>query len=210
LGLAVANALGDDIELIIPENGLISLNIPLTQTRLSSHSTRTTHPYYFSKFRAIASTLGINNPIINPYRFRTKGEMMSQCRNKLFLQNIYSESISCSHPDNSRRVKGSRPGIQCGYCVPCIIRQAAEKAAGVSQTRYAHQIKYNPPSYKKRKGRDLRAFKMAIEEIKSLAPHSMVLRLLKSGPLPFMDGQELNEYVGVYKRGMEEVSNFLR
>ena len=30
----------------IPENGLISLNIPLTNSRLGSSSTRTTHPYY--------------------------------------------------------------------------------------------------------------------------------------------------------------------
>ena len=34
-------------EIIVPENGYISLNIPLTYSRIGSSSTRTTHPYYF-------------------------------------------------------------------------------------------------------------------------------------------------------------------
>ena len=210
LGLTVANSLEDQIELIVPENGLISLNVPLTQTRLSSHSTRTTHPYYLTIFQKVIAALGIKNKIVNPYRFKTKGEMMTECKNKIFLSKHYPETLSCSHPDTSRYIKGTSPGIHCGYCVPCIIRQAAEKAAGGVNTTYAHQIKYNPPSYSTGKGRDLRAFKMALEEIKNIARHSMVLRVLKSGPLPFVDQQELNDYISVYERGMAEVSNFLR
>ena len=210
LGLSIANAFGDQVELIVPENGLISLNVPLTQTRLSSHSTRTTHPYYFALFRKVVLALGINNSISNPYQFSTKGEMMLNCKNRAFLLQNYDETISCSHADNSHYVKGTKPGIQCGYCVPCIIRQAAEKAATATKTVYMHQIKYNPPSPLTKKGRDLRAFKMSLEEIRNLPVHSMMLRILKSGPLPFADRNELNDYIGIYTRGMEEVSNFLR
>lgn len=210
LGLTVANSLGDNIELIVPENGLISLNVPLTQTRLSSHSTRTTHPYYLYLFQKVIAALGMKNKIINPYRFKTKGEMMIDCKNRTFLSKHYQGTLSCSHPDTSRYVKGTSPGIHCGYCVPCIIRQAAEKAAGGVHTTYAHQIKYNAPSSTTGKGRDLRAFKMALEEIKNIARHSMVLRVLKSGPLPFTDQHELNNYISVYEKGMKEVSNFLR
>ncbi len=210
LGIGIANAFGDNITLVVPENGLISLNVPLTQTRLSSHSTRTTHPYYFKKFTDILKVLSINNVIENPYRFKTKGEMMAECLNQKLLQDLYTQTISCSHPDISRRVAGSKPGIHCGYCLPCIIRQAAEKAAGLTATDYAHKIKYNPPRAHTGKGRDLRAFKMALEEIKGLPAHSKVLRLLKSGPLPFDTSQELDEYVSVYDRGMEEVNKFLK
>lgn len=210
LGLTVANTFGDQIELIVPENGLISLNVPLTQTRLSSHSTRTTHPYYLALFQKIIDALGIKNKIVNPYRFKTKGEMMIECKNKTFLAKHYPGTLSCSHPDTSRYIKGTSPGIHCGYCVPCIIRQAAEKAAGGISTNYAHQIKYNPPGPNTGKGRDLKAFKMALEEIKNIARHSMVLRVLKSGPLPFADLNELNDYISVYQRGMNEVSTFLR
>lgn len=210
LGLAIANALGDDIDLIVPENGLISLNVPLTQTRLSSHSTRTTHPYYLALFRKVATSLGINNGIVNPYQFKTKGEMMNDCKNKNFLLQHYVKTLSCSHADISHYIAGTKPGIHCGYCVPCIIRQAAEKASGATKTTYTHKIKYNAPKHDKDKGRDLRAFKMALEEIKGLSKHSMALRILKPGPLPFAGQKELDDYIGIYLRGMEEVNNFLK
>lgn len=44
--IAVASCLRRHMTLIIPENGLISLNIPLTYSRLGSSSTRTTHMLY--------------------------------------------------------------------------------------------------------------------------------------------------------------------
>lgn len=209
LGIVVAGSLNDNIDLIVPENGLISLNIPLTQTRLSSHSTRTTHPFYLDLFQKIVAGIGIKNRIVNPYRFKTKGEMMKQCANQQFLSAHFAGTLSCSHPETSRFVKGTKPGIHCGYCVPCIIRQAAETAFGGIKTVYAHQIKINPPSPRTGKGRDLRAFKMALEEINNLPRHSLVLRILKSGPLPFEDQQELDSYVEVYKRGMNEVKKLL-
>lgn len=34
-------------ELLVPENGLIALNVPLDETRVGSFSTRTTHPLSF-------------------------------------------------------------------------------------------------------------------------------------------------------------------
>lgn len=43
--IVYASAMGEDVTLNIPENGLISLNIPLTHTRLGTSSTRTTHVY---------------------------------------------------------------------------------------------------------------------------------------------------------------------
>jgi len=213
IGLVMAHAYGAHVPLIVPENGLISLNVPLTPTRLSSHSTRTTHPHYFDLFRQVLDGLGIQNKIVNPYRFLTKGEMMDGCKNKPLLKSMVPETLSCSHPDVSRYVAGSTPGLNCGYCVPCIIRQAAEKKAGMKRgatTRYAFQIKYNPPSHSSGKGRDLRAFKMALEEIKNMPPHSLALRVLKSGPLPFVDRVELDKYLSLYSRGMAEDRNFLR
>ncbi len=209
LGLNMARIASGTLDLVVPENGLISLNVPLTDTRLSSHSTRTTHPHYFDLFRNVLTGLGIGNSIVNPYQLKTKGEMMQQCANQTLLAAIYPSSISCSHADISRLTPGSRPGIHCGYCVPCIIRQAAEHAYQGIRTEYVTQIKVNPPDHTVGKGRDLRAFKMALEELHGLAPHSVMLRVLKSGPLPFATQTELEGYVDTYRRGMAEVRNFL-
>jgi hypothetical protein len=210
LGLTIANSLGDNVEFIIPENGLISLNVPLTSTRLSSHSTRTTHPFYLQTFKMILSGIGIINPISNPYQFYTKGEMMTYCKSQQVLKSCYEETLSCSHPDNSRFTKGQRPGIHCGYCVPCIIRQASEHKSGNTKTQYAKQIKTTSISVLKKSGRDLRAFNLAIERLSTLKKHNIVLELLNSGPLPFFDKTELDKYISVYERGMKEVADFLK
>lgn len=209
LGLNIASIAQAPLDLVVPENGLISLNVPLTDTRLSSHSTRTTHPHYFELFRSVLRGLGIGNSVNNPYQLKTKGEMMRECANQILLTAVYPSSISCSHAEISRLRLGSRPGIHCGYCVPCIIRQSAEHAYQGIHTEYVNRIKVNPPHHTTGKGSDLRAFKMALEELNGLAPHSVMLRVLTAGPLPIPSQGDLEGYVGTYQRGMAEVRNFL-
>src|SRR5690606_10617465 len=46
LAVAVADAHGSETPIYVCENGLISLNVPLTGPRAGSWSTRTTHPHY--------------------------------------------------------------------------------------------------------------------------------------------------------------------
>ena len=208
LGISIANGYGDAISLIVPENGLISLNVPLTGTRLSSHSTRTTHPYYLSGFSNLLRKLGIENGLHNPYQFLTKGEMMLQCRDQAFLKTTYKDTLSCSHPDNSR-FRGKSPGMHCGYCVPCIIRQASEKGSGIRLTEYDWDIVNAPPDQTSGSGSDLRAFKLALERLKNKSERNILMDILSTGPLPFKDKSELDNYIGVYRRGMKEVEDFL-
>lgn len=73
LGLLIANSTVGQCPLTIPENGLISLNVPLTHTRLGSFSTKTTHPNFLYKLHYLLSKLGIFNELENPYKFQTKG-----------------------------------------------------------------------------------------------------------------------------------------
>ena len=77
--IALSTVIDKEVELIIPENGVISLNIPLTNSRLGTSSTRTTHPYYFELLQKLLNNLGINIKIKNPYQFMTKGEMAQNC-----------------------------------------------------------------------------------------------------------------------------------
>ena len=208
LGLTIANSLGEEIDFIIPENGLISLNVPLTGTRLSSHSTRTTHPYYIYLLQNIFYHLGIKNKIYNPYQTKTKGSMALNCENLELLREFNKDTLSCSHPDQNRWKKGGKSGVNCGYCVPCIIRQAAEKKANIEDTVYIHDI-INPNSLKSKSREDLRAFQLALERLKSVSEKSLIFEVLNSGPLSFSNKYELSDYVGIYKTGMEEVAEFL-
>lgn len=49
--IVLASGIGHHVDLYVPENGVISLNIPLTVMRLGSLSTRTTHPYFMGMFQ---------------------------------------------------------------------------------------------------------------------------------------------------------------
>src|SRR5205085_4443542 len=207
LGTAIASASQAGTQLYVPENGLISLNVPLTYSRMGSLSTRTTHPHVILLYRNILSTLGINVPVELAYRFLTKGEMLKGAKNQNVLRKGLSLTLSCSRPDSGRFQK--RPqGTHCGYCVPCLIRLASMKAAGFSIKDAAFfDIVNGEFDPRTTKGRDRRGFEIAVQRAKGLSPLQLVAEVLNTGPLP---PEEIQEYVGVYRRGIEEVGKLLR
>ena len=128
LGLAAAASFGAATPLIIPENGWISLNPPLTANRLGSCSTRTTHPYFLEQLTGLWQEAGLANPLVNPYKNLTKGEMVQGCRNRDLLKQLFGMSVSCARPVVSRWQGGAAGS--CGYCYPCLMRRAALHTLG--------------------------------------------------------------------------------
>jgi hypothetical protein len=203
LGVAVASGLGAG-RLVVPENGPISLNIPLTNSRLGSFSTRTTHPYLMALLREFLTTIGIDIEVELPYRFLTKGEMIRQCKNLRLLKRSVASTMSCAHPQANRFAK-KNPNLHCGYCVPCIIRRAAIRAVMSDPTDYAYEDLSEPLGGKR--GSDFRAYKMALDRYRRKAPR--LSDVLVAGPLQGSDA-ELREYLSVFNRGLDEVRRFLR
>lgn len=80
MGTLIASTLrpadDDPVDLYLPENGFISLNVPLSARRLGSLSTRTTHPHFLTGVDKMLKAIGICVTIKNPYQFKTKGEMI--------------------------------------------------------------------------------------------------------------------------------------
>lgn len=127
LGAIVAATIEDagdgGCKLIVPENGFISYNVPMTPLRVGSLSTRTTHPYFLRLIRQAWEGAGLKTRIENPYQHRTKGEMLSNCSNQGLLASLVSSSTSCG--------RFGRFGYRhCGRCVPCLVRRAAFIAWG--------------------------------------------------------------------------------
>ena len=205
MGIAVASTMETKPTLTVPENGLISLNVPLTGARTGSLSTRTTHPHYIELLRKLLASLKIGTPISLPYRHLTKGEMLTQVKHKGVLEKTASLTISCSHPTVGRYAK-TTPGNHCGYCVPCIIRLASLKAAGIADRKPDWDVVTNPPSNSSERVHDVRAFKIGIERLKGSDPRCDVFRILRSGPIP---PDEARAFAAVYRRGMAEVASFL-
>ncbi|MCT4562382.1 MAG: hypothetical protein N4A41_13515 [Crocinitomicaceae bacterium] len=126
LGIAtyIVNIIPNINTLLLPENGTISLNHPLTPSRSSSLSTRTTHPYFIEKIQEVLRQTGISVHINNPYYSKTKGEMVFECLNQAVLTELFPESASCGKRGHTAHwdIKNAK---QCGVCMPCIYRSAS-------------------------------------------------------------------------------------
>src|SRR6266540_2047860 len=199
--LAAASACGHDVPVYVPENGWIGLNVPLTRARTGSASTRTTHPHFLDLLTIACRTIGINNPITNPYRLYTKGEMLTRCSNPELLAYLAPASVSCAHPETARwrdRLQGN-----CGYCLPCLVRRAA--LATIKQDRadeYAWDVLterdlLNPTE---RTCADLRA------TIHGVNPYRDELDIIRNAPLP---AGEHRAHLDLWRRGAEEMRSWL-
>lgn len=190
----------------MPENGLISLNVPLTSSRLGSLSTRTTHPYTMALLREVLSALDLKVRLHNPYLFRTKGEMLEDAANQELVRSSTALTVSCAHPTAGRFTGGEGSGVgHCGYRVPCIIRRAALAKVGFDPLEeYRVDVTENDPETK-RQVEDLRAFLIAVERARDGVS---VRDLLRAGPLR-PDPEELRQHLGVYHRGLDEVARLL-
>lgn len=105
-------------DIIVPENGFISVNPPLLPGRMASLSTRTTHPLFMYQLQEVLPLLGVNVQLQMPYRFKTKGEMLIECRDQTLLRQYASDTTSCGRYRTYNRK-------HCGRCVPCMVRKAA-------------------------------------------------------------------------------------
>ncbi|MGJ0847308.1 Qat anti-phage system QueC-like protein QatC [Tissierella praeacuta] len=196
--VAVASSLGKHIELLIPENGLISLNIPITYSRLGTSSTRTTHPYYFKLFQELLNNLEIPVVLKNPYQFYTKGEMIINCKNQKLLQDNLNNTMSCSHPDNGRML-GEKQTKHCGYCWPCVIRQAAIKKANINDESLYRDSKFNIDGISKI---SFNSYRLGMVQFNS---KYAFMAIQKSGPI----SENIDLFCQLYIRGMQEVKNYL-
>jgi len=176
LGLTAAAAFGPEMSLIVPENGWISLNPPLTSNRLGPYSTRTTHPYFLEQLTALWRKAGIFHPLTNPYQHLTKGEILEKCRNRELLYRLYPLTISCARPEVGRW-QGQGTGA-CGYCYPCLMRRVALHRLGFDDGKdYRVDVLSNAELVRHRvKGSDLRALLIALRTWEE-APQEMEARL---------------------------------
>jgi 7-cyano-7-deazaguanine synthase in queuosine biosynthesis len=205
--LAVSGMQSQDI--YIPENGLISLNVPLDPLRVGAWSTRTAHPFYLARWQEILDGLGISGVIRNPYRFSTKGEMLAGCKNVDLVKKHAAETISCSSVTKARW-KGLPLG-HCGYCTPCLIRRAAINAAfGKDPTTYSvPKLAAQPLNGRSAESEHVRSFQMMGRRL-AKSPGIEEVIVHKPGPLSDYPVGDIAQYAGVFRRGIEEVGKSLK
>lgn len=125
IALALVVAEYTHTNIVIPENGSVSLNFPLSASRRGSCSTRTTHPVVIHGLNHLLKQFGLVTQIHNPYEFMTKGEMVNNCLNRELLLNIVQKSNSCGKRGRKQLFYDDRNATHCGRCMPCMYRKAA-------------------------------------------------------------------------------------
>jgi hypothetical protein len=189
---------GERITLYVCENGFISINPPLTDMRLGSLSTRTSHPVVLSILQRVLDAAGIRVQITNPYQLKTKGEMLVEGNDQSLLLANAHRTTSCG--------RFKRYGYKhCGRCVPCLIRRASFTHWGVvDRTPYKYKSLTKDDNERARYD-DVRAAAVAVAEVKQDGLEAWLGASLSS-PL-LQDKDALRQ---VARRGLDEVARFLQ
>lgn len=204
LGLYAAAMAGADTPLLVPENGFIAINIPLTPSRIGTSSTRTTHPYFLEKIQRVAQTVGLQHPIRNPLEGKTKGEVLAECTDPHTLGRLASESVSCAHPSRRGRWR-RREARNCGYCVPCIIRRAAFHHVGQDRgSDYGFDVCAEELGSDLDIAGDLRAVLDCLRHVQT--PEAIRDRVVLTGPL---DPEQRQRFSALIGRGLDELRNLV-
>lgn len=219
-GLYIAHNINDDLSLIVPENGTISINIPLDPGRRSSCSTRTTHPTFIKKLEAALSGMGISNKLHNPYRLKSKADMMVDCfqteAKKNILEQLYN--LSCSCAKRGHNFYWDKSGVEirqgkishCGMCLPCIYRRVALNAVGLDDasrvgTDVFNGIKFDLHNTKQKCSRDFRALLAFLRNRRNV--NYIKQELMLNG---ISDRQELSDYVSLAIHSYDQVMAWIR
>lgn len=203
--LSIAGILGEDIPVYIPENGFIGLNIPLTNGRKGTCSTRTTHPFFLSGVKDILQTVGITNPIRNFFAYSSKREIVNLVKDKEAFKKHYMDTISCSHPCLARwNKKGHNEyPVNCGYCYPCLIRKSS--LIDVEDFKYsfeAERIAFLNKYGETEKSSDLRAVMSTVYRYKKL-DDNMIRQMI--GYAGSVDAETTEKFLNLYKSTMEDL-----
>lgn len=202
-GVLIASTLekhraGQPVTLYMCENGYISLNPPLTNIRIGSLSTRTTHPIFLKYFQQLLDNAGLLVKIENPYQDKTKGEMLANCLNQDILKSYASQTTSCGR----YRVHKHQ---HCGRCIPCLVRRAAFKEWGIRDNTI---YKYDDLSRKSddySNYDDVKSAAMAILDIRNRGLDSWLGNSLNTSLLG-----DTTQYKNTIIKGLNELEELLK
>lgn len=216
--VAIASIIGEGTPVYIPENGFIGINVPLTDSRIGSCSTRTTHPIFLKTLNQILQLVGLNHTISIFYWDKSKGEIVAEHKGNLVFQDNAHRTLSCSHPCLSRYDRKYDKSIEipcnCGYCYPCLIRRASFLAIGKDNTVYNSVYKLNSEfitQYSKLQGRasDLKAVLFSLRRYSKHKDDKEYIRtlLVRQGPLSMV---EITAYERLYHKSMNELLEMVK
>lgn len=127
LGTVVAAQLGLN-DVFIPDNGIVTLNLPKTPQLAGTLASRSTHPKFIYRFQELCDIVFPGKiHIINPLLFLTRTETMS-ILSHYHCEELLQETVSCA------KARGRpRATPHCGICSQCVDRRFGSIAAHLEE-----------------------------------------------------------------------------
>lgn len=120
------------------ENGVVSLNLPVSAQVIGARATRMTHPKTLSGFAKLFSLLtGKEFQVNNPFVWKTKGEVTNVI-GRAGCADLIKETISCS-----RVYERTKVHTHCGVCSQCVDRRFGTLASAYGKDDPAERYKVN-------------------------------------------------------------------
>lgn len=173
---AVAAATHGLSDIYICENGVLSLNVPISDARKGTRSTRHAHPlflHYFNQF--INELYGRTFSVQNPFQFWTKAQE-AKFLEKTSLYRLINHTVTCwGYPNQTLRYPNSN---HCGYCIPCIVRRVSVKAAGLAayDDQYVVDVFNLKPGSKEKYSRNIEDLIYFCRSLQHLANTEIIYR----------------------------------
>ncbi|HET7552698.1 MAG TPA: hypothetical protein VFK04_15505 [Gemmatimonadaceae bacterium] len=138
LATVIARELGIS-QVIVPENGPVSINLRKLQQSYGATLSRTTHPALLAEYQTLVRALGGTDvSFVNPFLFSTKTDVLGVL-DRHGVGDLLQESVSCAHIQGQTNAQP-----HCGVCSQCIDRRVASIAACMEaydpSDRYEHDI----------------------------------------------------------------------
>lgn len=204
LSIALIVASYSKCKIVVPENGSVSLNYPLSASRRASCSTRTTHPVFLKQYRALLGVLGLTTEVVNPYEKMTKGEMVQHCSDKDYLLSIVAHSNSCGKRSMHQHMYDNSCATHCGHCMPCMFRKAS-MIGERDLTTYGNRF---VTLFRKRGDKVAEDFFAMLNFLKTDLTRDQIKRELRIAGMGGFD--DLDEYVDLVVRTRVELSAMIR
>lgn len=218
MGLYCAKRISATQEVIVPENGTISINIPLCKSRRSSCSTRTTHPVSMRLIMRALENVGINNALVNPYHFKSKADMMIDCaqdNSKRHILEVLSP-LSCSCAKRSHNRWWDKDGEyihanhvhHCGMCMPCIYRRVAMNAISLDNPAILGTDIFQPTRHfniNNLQSKTSLDVNLLLRFIRKINRQDVENELLAEG----IDENEINQYVDLVMHSYQQISEWI-
>lgn len=181
---------------VVPENGQLAINPPLSPARMASCSTRSVHPWVLEQINRLVRLLGGSVEVVNPFLTLTKGDVCGLAQEAGLSAESLFKTISCGNPPflyNDHR------SLHCGLCLACLLRRSGlHTALGYDNTRYEFADPKAAPA--------TRLLNVAALARWSATPYRM-RALLGDQPLP--PESNFMSLLEVLERGRSEISLWL-